>query len=274
MGDDVAGCPSGLELALLRAGDLHDLRTARIKQHVAQCFGCRERVDQLDAAESEFLAPMDGPAVAQAAHDVAREAGRRRRVNRAMTWGVPGGATLVAAALVLMTGTGRGPGGASPRDEATPSPHVAVAGPSLPAARAKGTTFSAQLFRKREATVTVADEGTTFAAGDRLRFAYTTPHGGYVAVFGVDGTGRISPYYPATDLGALAVHAGQEVLLPDAIELDADPNDERLFLVFRETPWTDAVLRQTVRTVGKAALVSADLPLSGFAQASWLVKRR
>jgi hypothetical protein len=268
MGDDVAGCPSGLELALLRAGDLHDLRTARIKQHVAQCLGCRERVDQLDAAESEFLAPMDGLAVAQAAHDVAREAGRRRRVSRAMTWGVPGGATLLAASFVLMTGTWRGPRDASSGGNVTAS----NATPS--ATRAKGSTFSAQLFRKRQTTVTVADDGTTFAAGDRLRFAYTTPHGGYVAVFGVDGAGHIAPYYPASDLGALAVQAGQEVLLPDAIELDADPSDERLFLVFRETPWTDAALRETVRTVGAAAVTDARLPLAGFEQASWLVKRR
>jgi hypothetical protein len=241
-------------------------------------LGCRERVDQLDAAESEFLAPMDGLAVAQAAHDVAREAGRRRRVSRAMTWGVPGGATLLAASFILMTGTWGGPGrDASPQGEVASSqgaPSARAAGPERAPTRTKGTTFSAQLFRKREMTVTVADDGTTFAAGDRLRFAYTSPHGGYVAVFGVDGAGRISPYYPASDLGALAVPAGQEVLLPDAIELDADPNDERLFLVFREAPWTDAALRQTIRAAGAAALIDARLPLSGFEQASWLVRRR
>jgi len=194
---------------------------------------------------------------------VAREAGRRRRVSRTLTVGLPTVATLAAFSAVLIATR-------APSTQATDQGAVAFSsGPT----RVKGA-FSAQLFLKRAGEVSVADGRTTFQAGDRLRFAYTSPRDGFVAVFGVDAEGKVSPYYPAADLRSLAVHAGQQILLPDAIELDADPRDERLFLVFREAPWSDDMLRRPLTFRGANVLNDGRLPLPGFEQMSWLLKRR
>lgn len=288
-GDAADTCPSGMELALFRAGDLHDLRTARIQQHVARCLTCGNRIEQLAAAEAEFLAPADGPGVTTAAHRVANEAGRRRRISRALVLSVP--ASAAAAALLLVSLAPFGVNHDKLLEEPASAP-AAIAGPvasalpapasfsrSRPKSTSRATDFSAFLFLKHDTTVSAAQDHANVHPGDRLRFAYTTPHDGYLAVFSVDQRGEISSYYPESGLAPLRVHAGQQVLLPEAIELDATGGDERVYAVFRESPWQDSFLREAVTAAGPSqsplqSTPALRLPLPGFAQASWLLQRR
>jgi hypothetical protein len=78
--------------------------------------------------------------------------------------------------------------------------------------------------------------GDTVRAGDRLRFEIAAGRSGYVAVFGVDGTGATTMYFPKQGTAAAAFDP-KDPILPGAIELDATPGDETFYAAFSTEPF-------------------------------------
>jgi hypothetical protein len=111
-----------------------------------------------------------------------------------------------------------------------------------PAERTKGPGFALGMYVQHGSEVRRAGPGEVVAPGDAVRFAVTTPAGGYVAVLSLDPKGRGSVYYP---LGARAapVAAGAEVLLPLGMRLDGTLGEERIMALF----CTSAVELEPVR---------------------------
>src|SRR5262245_44629599 len=70
------------------------------------------------------------------------------------------------------------------------------------------------------------DNGDTVAVGDRIRFEVDAPKQGFVALLGVDGSGKQTVYYKDVP------YSPENRLLPDAIQLDATPGDEHFTLLF------------------------------------------
>jgi hypothetical protein len=75
------------------------------------------------------------------------------------------------------------------------------------------------------------DDGDTVAVGDRIRFEVDAPRKGFVALVGVDGTGKQTVYYKDVP------YTPENRLLPDAIQLDATPGDEHFTVLFSTQPF-------------------------------------
>jgi anti-sigma factor ChrR (cupin superfamily) len=71
-----AGCPSGLELAQLAAGDLDGAREAAVAVHAAPCRRCAERLREIEEAREELFG-RDPNAIATAARFIAEELAAR-----------------------------------------------------------------------------------------------------------------------------------------------------------------------------------------------------
>lgn len=84
------------------------------------------------------------------------------------------------------------------------------------------------------------DDGDTVAVGDRIRFEVDAPRKGYVALVGVDGTGKQTVYYKDVP------YTPENRLLPDAIQLDATPGDEHFTLLFSTQPFDVTAPSSTV----------------------------
>jgi hypothetical protein len=67
-----AGCPSGLELARLAAGDLVGAREAAVGAHAAPCRRCAERLREIEEAREELFG-REPDALAAAARLIADE---------------------------------------------------------------------------------------------------------------------------------------------------------------------------------------------------------
>jgi hypothetical protein len=69
-------CPSGLDLALLAAGELDEARSTVIGAHAAPCRRCADRLREIDCAREELFGKDPG-AIAAAARFIAAEVDER-----------------------------------------------------------------------------------------------------------------------------------------------------------------------------------------------------
>jgi anti-sigma factor RsiW len=69
-------CPSGLDLALMSAGELDAVRTRAIGSHAAPCPRCADRLREIEAARAELFG-RDPGAIAAAARFIASEVNER-----------------------------------------------------------------------------------------------------------------------------------------------------------------------------------------------------
>jgi hypothetical protein len=76
MSPDAHVCPSGLDLALMSAGELDEVRTRAIGQHALPCRRCTERLREIEEARTELFG-RDPGAIAAAALMIAAELDER-----------------------------------------------------------------------------------------------------------------------------------------------------------------------------------------------------
>lgn len=212
-----------LELERWLAGDLPDERTR------AATADDRARLDQLRAEHAGFLASVDVGHELRAIHRRAGELPGRRVASRRI-WLVSGGA-LAAAALAIVLLRPRLP---DPDD-----------------LRAKGGSVGLVVHVATGAgSRAIASEGPVHP-GDRIRFEVSVPRAGYVAVIGLDPSGKPTVYYPSGGAAPARLDAGAGPVLPGAIELDAAEGDEQILAVYGEQPFAlDAGLVAALRSGG------------------------
>jgi predicted ribosome-associated RNA-binding protein Tma20 len=257
-------CPSRFRIA---AGAL----PPDVAEHARACPRCAEALAELAQARAELLGPDPAARSLAAARGILAEVERRRRASR-QRWlrFLPVALVPAAAAAVLVLAPVQRPGPgerAGAVDEGAAPPAAGV--------RAKGALV-VDAYCQRGDRVFAVEQGADFLAGDRLRFAYTTPAPGHLLVFAVDDTGALFPYYRDDALGAVPVAAGARVMLPGSIELDHHRGWERVFLLWSAR----AIDPQAVRAAVRAALAQAAgdvrradrLAVDG-AQASFLLRR-
>lgn len=66
MSGEPHSCPSGLDLALMSAGELDEVRARAIGQHAAPCRRCADRLREIEEARAELFG-RDPGAIAAAA---------------------------------------------------------------------------------------------------------------------------------------------------------------------------------------------------------------
>jgi hypothetical protein len=191
--------PSYLALDRAALGGL----SGELAQHVSECAECRAYLDAL--AESP---PASGLVAVRGALERQRLAQRRR-------WWVA--APLAAAALALVVVTVR--------------PGTRIATESAPYIGVKGFP-SVWVYVMRQAETKLWDGKRPFYPGDRLRLKLDSGTFRRVAVYSTKGE------VPPELLYEGDVVPGQISTLPDAWELDAEPDAEKLFIVLSDAPVT------------------------------------
>jgi len=183
------------------------------------------RLDELRAENAAFLAQVDVDL------EVRRIQQRRPPAKAAWwRWLFAGGGLLAAAAAIMLV--------VRPKSE----DDLQIKG--------DGITF---LIHTPSRTLASGDAVT---AGEKIRFEIGAPKG-FVAVYGVDGSGATTVYYPYGASAAAAYDPTTRVL-PGAIALDATPGAEHFFAVYSTEPFAiDAAVMGGVPGVRTAEIVLA-----------------
>lgn len=212
-------------------------RAPEIGAHITTCETCAAALAEIGSARQELLG--DAPEVQSqmaARAIVVRMAERRRR-----SWWrlfLPLTLTPLAAGATLLIIVSQG--------VFSPSTSPTTPGKSG-AVRSKGGLV-VEAFCKRDDQIFPVKDGDDFVAGDRLRFAYSKDLPGILAVFGVDDSGRVFPYYRDDALAGINVPPGAEVMLPESVELDDHHGWERIFALWTPAPLGEDVIRNAVTT--------------------------
>ncbi|HEX3759049.1 MAG TPA: zf-HC2 domain-containing protein [Kofleriaceae bacterium] len=172
---------------------------ARVHAHLAGCASCRDDARIAAQLRQRFTT-----------HVLPRGVPARRRPRRSWLL-IP----ALAAALLLAIGWQSRP--------------AAVAELGI-----KGAA-SWQVFANHAGRVFAVHDGTTLAAGDRIRFAVTPAGARYLLVASIDSLGAATIYYPY-DGPQSAVIEGDRVEPAGSIELDAAPGPERIYALLSDDP--------------------------------------
>lgn len=189
--------PSYLALDRAALGQL----SGELAQHVNECVECRAYLDSLAA-----------PPTAAGWVEVRGALARQRLAQRRRWWVA---APLAAAALALVFVTVR------------PGPPIATE--SAPYIGVKGFP-SVWIYVMRQAETQLWDGKRAFHPGDRLRLKLDPGAFRRIAVYSAKGE------VPPELLYEGDVVPGQISTLPDAWELDAEPEAEKLFVVLSDEP--------------------------------------
>lgn len=233
-------CPSDLRLDRWLAGELSPAEARAQEQHLASCAFCESRRTARLEAQRDFAREAPSFASLAAASRATPTSAppapgpllRRRSVS--LRW--LGGGLSLAAALLIAVAVGD-PWRAPPDDGA--------------GTRTKGSPASLGWVVRRGDRVFAGRPEQGLRPGDGVRFTIVAREPVFVAVLGLDASGKSSVYHP--EAGALArVEAGSHPL-PAAIELDAAPGDERVYAVF-------CVSAVPIARVTEAVELSPDAP--------------
>jgi hypothetical protein len=110
------------------------------------------------------------------------------------------------------------------------------------ASRVKGGVSLAVFVRGADGEPQVRQDGVYFP-GERIQFAYSCDHRNRLVLLSIDEEGRMTTYYPAEGDSAVVVQQGQDLPLPNSIELDSYVGRELYVAFFSVRP----VMAETVR---------------------------
>lgn len=216
--DGGGGCPSDLALD---AFELEGRPVAHpLREHLAACARCRERMEERDRVREAFrreVYPLTVEAVVAAG--AGAPAPGARRAPWMLRWALGGAAAMALLLVGLWIGW--------PRLDQTAGGGLAgldgIKGPP-----------AIQVFIKRGERVFELRDGEPVRPKDRLRFVVSLPRPGYLRVLSLDARGA-SSFYPPAGAAPARLPAGRQEL-PGATELDASAGPERLWVVFSDEP--------------------------------------
>lgn len=191
--------------------------------------GDRARLAELRGEHEAFLRSVDiDNEVKRIQQRVARATPEKKAWWKFL---VPLGAVVAAAAAFLVFV--RGKGTHLPEDDL----------------QVKGDAVSLVVHQATESGSRRLASGDAIHAGDRIRFEVDALKPGYFAIVGMDGTGEVSVYYPASGNQPLAYDPHTR-LLDGAIQLDATPGDEHFFAIYAATPFTLDIVTHAMQANG------------------------
>ena len=177
-------CPSELELEQYGLGELEPIARVAVENAVKECSGCAERLallskgfeqfTQLDAQQmlSQISKATEGAVfprqIAQALNETAPKNGQESVLSRILSWLTKPFLVPVmvgaAALIVYVTRAPEAPHGASPQ---------AIDQADLGGVRIKGQAIF-EVYRARAGQIDTPSTGSSFKAGDRIRFSIKT----------------------------------------------------------------------------------------------------
>lgn len=111
--------------------------------------------------------------------------------------------------------------------------------PKLPGNHLKGDV-DLGFYVMRDGQVTMGDPEATVRPGDRLQFSYRSGQADHLILVSVDGTGRVSVFYPERGEEGVEVIPGERHVLDGSVELDDAPGPEVFVAFFGDWSVTEA----------------------------------
>ena len=261
-------CPSELELEQYGLGELEPIARVAVENAVKECSGCAERLallskgveqfTQFDAEQmlSQISKATEGAVfprqIAQALNETAPKNGQESVLSRILSWLtkpflVPvmvGAAALIvyvtratkpflvpvmvgaAALIVYVTRAPEAPHGASPQ---------AIDQADLGGVRIKGQAIF-EVYRARAGQIDTPSTGSSFKAGDRIRFSIKTQNKSFVMILGREASQTVYTAFPMDSEQAQPVEIGRTDL-PGSLELDDSVGNETLAAVICKKPF-------------------------------------
>lgn len=231
-------CPSDLQLDRLRVGELTKASEELVRAHLGACTECKQRYT-LVCADAERFA-REAPAFETLRTPRAVVPSRRAiGPRRWATWS----AVAAAAGLLLLVSRG-----ARQRQDDSPPAVSDSSGPrsdgSSVGVRTKGASASFDFVVRRDEHTVLGTPEMILYPGDRLRFTVSASESVYSGVWGIDAQGQVSDYATAPEL--LRIVAGEQIALPQTIELDASVGNEHIVAVFCQGPQADDAIRSAL----------------------------
>jgi anti-sigma factor RsiW len=210
---------SDLALDRLHAGELPDERATALRAHLSGCAACEARLSERTRGFAAFPELDAGLVFARvvAKAEAGVEDGWLTRL-RAFFGSLSGALSTSAVALAVVAAV-------------VISQRSSVDEDGVHGTRLKGG-LALRVHRQRGDHSEAVASGEAFAPGDRLRFEVDAPDSGYVAILGVESSGKLYRAWPLA-AAATTVHlaAGRGVLLDGAVSLDDAVGREVLYLV-------------------------------------------
>jgi hypothetical protein len=234
----------------------------QLRVHVAGCDLCKTRLRALHSAKARFLVAYPAAEFARETFASAGPFGPAReprdwaRDLRVVTWV---GLIAVFSGAFLWYG------------------HEAAANWVRVQA---GTSFT--VLATHEGLERKLGDGDELTAGDRLAFAYALDRPRHLLLLGIDDTGAIRRYYPASEGSSseALLAATEGGLLPATVELDTRSSEERLYALFSDEPLAESDARTAVSQATSAVWASGErlekmprLELPGQSLSVWFRKR-
>jgi hypothetical protein len=232
-------CLSDLRLDQWLAGEFIIAQQRGAEFHIDGCDACQRRRSEI--AESRRSFTRDAPPLAtlertepsspEQAHAHSSEfiRSKRRQVANQSAWSarsrwLAAVSALAAAAAIALVVSKPWPSAVPPTGEDKGS-----------ATRTKGGLANLSWVVRRGDRVFAGRPDQRLRAGDAVRFIISAREPVYVAILGLDASGRPSVYYPDGDELA-RIGAGRDQPLSAAIELDAAPVAQQIYGVFCPSP--------------------------------------
>ncbi len=237
--------PPRYTLERLATRDLPDAEAQLAREHLQACATCHATVDLITADSARFAGEVPYPAfrIEHERRHAARRAGAHRRA-----WWLSGLAAAATLLVVLPLTLNQEP------DERIKGPGVAL---SFAVLDARGLR-PGQL-------------GERLGAGAKLQLAYDAGSHSHMAVFGIDGHGTVTLYYPQGDTLA-PVPVGRAGVLPFSLTLDAAPGAEHFVALFADDAAPIAPLLDALRHGDPGTGAAVTLPDGMISASVWIMK--
>jgi hypothetical protein len=192
-------------------GDGSEEKCRAISTHISSCESCRRYLADLESEKSTFLASH--PFETTIAPSSRPAGGRLLRFSRYRQY-------ALAATLALCIS------GAAYLYRST------LTGGEI---RIKGET-GLKAFVQTSAGAIEKRSSHVYFAGEKIQFLYSCGEQNRFMLLGMDTSGVITTYYPATGDSSIVVERGADMPLPNSIALDQYTGRELFFAVFSKRP--------------------------------------
>jgi len=234
----MAECPSRFSLVQWKSGDLSEVETRALDEHVARCAACQAKVRQIEENLTQYC-PKQEAYLAQLVSCLSTERPTERPswtlFPKRVFWTLALGSTVVAAVVGLISIY---PG----KEQTVQQQQTAV--------RFKGRVVMRAVAQRGTDQFAVEPNAKLFP-GDALRFIVTTRSQGYLSIFSIDSQHIIAPFYPdsdpVSDPKPMVIKSAGRHELPGSIVLDDAIGAECIVAAFSQEPFDRGALHERVR---------------------------
>ncbi len=214
------GTPNTLLLHRYQYGELEGEELEYVRRAITEDPETRRRWQAIQAAEAEHAVAPLPPALA-----ALRDPPPPSPWRRWLTWAMPMGGVLAAAAAVLLV---VGLPGGSPEVQPTEAPYIGT----------KGSLPDLEVWVGSDAGPRPLRQGEAVGEGDAVQLAFDARGARFVTLAGRDGTGTLEIYRTLETGGQRGL-----ITAPFSLVLDDAPGPQRFLVLGHDEPLSEEALR-------------------------------